>query len=58
MQNALKPSNLVPAGFEVVNAVTEGAATIVTVRDEQGQRLSMLRFIIRTCPQPVLSPCR
>ncbi|MFP1133200.1 ISL3 family transposase [Asticcacaulis sp. W401b] len=32
MQNALKPSNLVPAGFEVVNAVTDGAATVVTVR--------------------------
>ena len=32
MQQALRPSNLVPTGFEVMNAVADGATTVVTVR--------------------------
>ncbi|MGN6424323.1 MAG: ISL3 family transposase [Asticcacaulis sp.] len=32
MQKALRPSNLVPPGFEVVSAVSDGAVTVVTVR--------------------------
>jgi len=32
MQRALRPSALVPRGFEVESAVTDGAATVITVR--------------------------
>ena len=32
MQRALRPSALVPRGFDVESAVCDGAATVITVR--------------------------
>jgi len=36
MQRALRPSALVPRGFDVESAVCDGAATVITVRPTSG----------------------
>lgn len=36
MQHALRPSVLVPDGFEVETAVCEGATTAITIRPKTG----------------------
>jgi hypothetical protein len=39
MQRALRPSALVPRGFNVESAVCDGAATVITIRPTSGTSL-------------------
>ena len=43
MQRALRPSALVPRGFDVESAFCDGATTVITVRPTSGTSLSWMR---------------
>ena len=51
MQRALRPSALVPRGFDVESAVCDGVATVITVRPTSDtESLSGMRSHFRADP--------